>query len=154
MNRDASHLVRGTILGNGGETMNPSSINITVTMPANPSDVFAALTNAKLMSAWSEQKGKVEPKVGGKFEMFDGWVKGKVLAYKPGKALAYTWLPGDWEEAVESKVQYKFAATKTGTKVTLTHTGFPNEKERKNHREGWFQFVFDPLKEYFQSQQA
>ncbi len=133
--------------------MNPGSINITVTMPAKPSDVFAALTNAKLMSAWSEQKGKVEPKVGGRFEMFDGWVKGKVLEYKSGKALAYTWLPGDWDGKVESTVKYTFAATKTGTKVTLTHEGFPDEKQRKDHYNGWFQFVFDPLKEYFEAQQ-
>lgn len=131
--------------------MNAKAIKILVTVPAPPQEVFAALTEAKRISQWSEQKGKVEAKVGGNFEMFDGWVKGTVLVYKPGKQLAYTWHPGDWNEEVKSIVTYRFAATKSGTRVTLTHTGFPSEQERKNHHTGWLKYVFDPLKEYFLS---
>lgn len=134
--------------------MTPKPIKIAVTVPAPPREVFAALTDAKTIRLWSEQRGSVQPRVGGKVELFDGWVKGKVLEYKPGKALAYTWQPGDWDGAVKSTVRYTFSATRSGTKITLTHSGFPNEHERKNHYSGWYEYVFGPLKTYFLQRQG
>ncbi len=130
--------------------MKTSSFTLTVGIPANPADVFEALTESKLIARWCGQKGSVSRKVGGKFEMFDGWVKGKVLEFKPGKSLIYTWLPGDWPEfQEESVVKYTFTATGKGTKIVLQHSNFPNETEKKNHKKGWKEFVFDPLKRHF-----
>jgi uncharacterized protein YndB with AHSA1/START domain len=132
--------------------MKLSSFKLTVSIAAKPKDVFAALTEAKQIAQWSGQKGKVSPKAGGKFEMFDGWVKGKVLEFKPGKSLVYTWLPGDWPAyAEESVVKFTFALSGKGTKIILEHSNFPNATEKKNHRSGWKEFVFDPLKRYFSS---
>ncbi|MEK6756892.1 MAG: SRPBCC domain-containing protein [Bacteroidota bacterium] len=133
--------------------MKSSPIKLTVVLPGKPNEVFGALTNAKIIAQWNGQKGKVEAKVGGKFEMFDGWVKGKVLEFEPGKTLAYTWRPGDWpEDAQESVVKYSFTSTKRGTKVVLEHSNFPNETEKKNHKSGWMEFVFEPLRNHLSSQ--
>ncbi len=68
--------------------MKSSSIKLTVTIEAKPTDIFEALTDSKQITRWSGQKGKVGSKRGGKFELFDGWVKGKVVEFKPGKSLA------------------------------------------------------------------
>ncbi|MBI3578886.1 MAG: SRPBCC domain-containing protein [Ignavibacteriales bacterium] len=129
--------------------MKSSPIKMTIELPASPDEVFAALTEPKLITRWCGQKGKAEAKVGGKFEMFDGWVKGKVVESKPGKALSYTWQPTDWEKKIESVVKYTLTKSKKGTKITLVHFGFPDEKERGSHASGWKKHVFDPLKEYF-----
>jgi len=130
----------------------PRSISMVVTVKAGPLEVFQALTNSKSILEWSGQRGKVEAQIGGKFEMFDGWVKGKVLAYQKGKALSYTWHPDDWDEKAEpSIVRYAFTATKGGTKIVLKHSGFPNEQARKEHHGGWTDHVFEPLKGYFAS---
>ncbi|HEY6951124.1 MAG TPA: SRPBCC domain-containing protein [Bacteroidota bacterium] len=124
-----------------------------VTLNASPSEVFDALTNAKSILEWSGQRGKVEPTIGGKFEMFDGWVRGKVLAYQKGKTLSYTWLPDDWDAASEpSIVRYSFSPAKSGTKVSLTHSGFPDKNAKLEHEEGWKEHVFEPLKGFFGSQ--
>jgi uncharacterized protein YndB with AHSA1/START domain len=126
------------------------SISMNVTVKATPTEVFAALTNSKAILEWCGQKGKVEAKIGGRFEMFDGWVKGKVLAYEPGKSLAYTWHPTDWQKEWDASiVKYAFTKTKSGTKISLKHSGFPNEQEMKGHHSGWTEHVFDPLKEFF-----
>lgn len=128
---------------------NKLSLSMSVTVTAKPREVFEALTDSRTIAQWCGQKGKVDAKPGGKFEMFDGWVQGKVLEYKPGKSLAYSWHPGDWpSDASESVVQYKLNATKSGTKISLRHSGFPSQKEMKNHKSGWTDFVFDPLKQY------
>lgn len=132
--------------------MKSSTFKLTFTVAAKPEDVFAALTEARQISQWSGQKGKVTAKVGGKFEMFDGWVRGTVLEYKPGKSLSYTWQPGDWpEDYRDSIVKYKLSAAKSGTKVALEHSGFPNETQKKSHKSGWKEFFFDPLKKHFSS---
>lgn len=128
------------------------SILMNVTFKAKPAEVFDALTDSKSILRWSGQRGKVEAKIGGKFEMFDGWVRGKVLAYQQGKALAYTWHPDDWNtEAEPSIVRYSFSPTKSGTKVVLKHSGFPDERAKKEHHGGWTEHVFKPLKGFFES---
>ncbi len=132
--------------------MRSSTMRLVVVLPGEPDEVFAALTNTRIIAQWCGQKGKVEPKIGGKVEMFGGWVKGKVLKYKPGKGLAYTWQPGDWPaDARESVVKYSFTPARGGTKVVLEHSGFPNGREKKNHKSGWMEFVFDPLKSHLSS---
>ena len=52
-----------------------------------------ALTNVRQIAAWSGQRAKVQPIIGGKMELFDGWVKGNILAYEIGKRLSFTWKP-------------------------------------------------------------
>ncbi len=128
------------------------AISMSATFRAKPEEVFRALTDAKEIRKWSGQQGKVEAKVGGKFEMFDGWAQGTVLAFKSGKILSHTWHTADWDEDTKhSIVKYSFSATKSGTKVTLKHLGLPDEKSRKEHQGGWIEFVFEPLKQYFGS---
>jgi uncharacterized protein YndB with AHSA1/START domain len=132
--------------------MKSPGLKLFCSLKADPKRVFGALTDSKLISAWSGQKGKVEARVGGKFEMFDGWVKGKVLAYQEGKSLAYTWHTADWSEGEKpSVVSYTLKRAGAGTRVSLTHTGFPNVEQMKEHKAGWKEHVFDPLKEFFAS---
>ncbi len=128
------------------------SLSMTVTLHAEPARVFRALTNAKAIRQWSGQAGNVAARIGGKFEMFDGWVRGRVLAYQEGKALAYTWLPDDWSGGAKpSIVRFAFSRTKSGTRIVLKHSGFPDRQQKKEHQDGWTEHVFDPLKEYFAS---
>jgi uncharacterized protein YndB with AHSA1/START domain len=125
-------------------------LKIATTVAAKPDAVFAALTDAKIIGLWSGQKGRVASKIGGPFDMFDGWVKGKVLEFKPGKSLAYTWHTEDWTADTEpSVVRYTFVPVNEGTKIVLEHSNFPNEGEMKNHKSGWKENVFDPLKNHF-----
>ena len=127
------------------------NFTLTHTFRASPKAVFDALTNSKALSEWSGE-GLVSKKVGGSFNMFDGWVEGKVLAYKPGKELAYTWKTTEWpKEWAASEVRYIFTKTKIGTKVTLTHFNLPNTKEAREHKAGWIEHVFEPLEKFLTS---
>lgn len=125
----------------------------TVISFSNPTTaVFTALTNSGQIKKWSGQRGKVELAIGGTIELFDRWVRGIVLAYEPGKQLCFTWKPLEWtKEEQASIVTCLFKKTKNGTKLILKHSGFPNESELQRHRDGWRQFVFEPLKAYLTS---
>jgi uncharacterized protein YndB with AHSA1/START domain len=134
--------------------MKAYSFTISTSFPFSSETVFTALTNARQIAAWSGQSGKVHPTIGGKIELFDGWVKGIVLAYESGKRLSFTWKPSEWaKEKQASIVTCLFKPIKTGTKLILKHSGFPNDSELQSHKEGWVEFVFDPLKMYLTSKQ-
>jgi uncharacterized protein YndB with AHSA1/START domain len=134
--------------------MKAKSFTLSLSLPFSTEVIFTALTNARQITAWSGQSGKVQPTIGGKMELFDGWVKGNVLAYESGKRLSFTWKPTEWaKESQSSIVTCLFKPTKTGSKIVLKHSGFPNDSELQSHKAGWTEFVFDPLKMYLTSKQ-
>lgn len=117
-------------------------------LSAKPQRVMQLLTDAKLIRKWSGGEAVVENKVGGRFEMFDGWVKGEVLKTSENE-LTYTWKLSEWPEATRpTEVHYLLKADEAGTKVILKHTGFPNEEEMKSHKAGWTDYFFDPMEDF------
>lgn len=126
------------------------SIKLKYIVYASPEKVFETLTKSSVINKWSDAKGKVSEKIGGEFELFDGWVKGEVLIYKPGKKLSYTWKPAEWDQKTPpSVVTYVFDEHKAGTEISLDHKDFPTAEEAAKHKEGWIDFVFEPLNDYF-----
>ena len=129
------------------------SVTMKYVIYASPEKVFEALTMEGIMSAWCDGGGKVEPKAGGDVEMFGGWVKGKVVTFdKKGKKLSYTWKPAEWDKKAEpSLVEYQIKPHAAGSEIQLVHTGFPSQEEANKHRDGWTDYVFEPLNDYFTS---
>ena len=84
--------------------MKIKSFTISASFPFSSEVVFTAFTNARKIAAWSGQRGKVQPTIGGKMELFDGWVKGIVLAYESGKRLSFTWKPAEWAKENQSSI--------------------------------------------------
>lgn len=117
-------------------------------LSAAPDRVMQLLTDAVLIRKWSGSEAILENKEGGEFMMFDGWATGKVL--KTGATeLAYTWKTTDWaDDTTPTEVHYLLKKYDGGTKVIITHTGFPNEDEMKSHRSGWTDYFFDPMEDY------
>lgn len=120
---------------------------------ATPVKVFEALTDPGIVAAWGGGLSVVENKIGGKFELFDGWVKGEILSFKHGEELSYSWKPTDWSKKdLPSTVVYKLREHPAGTEVALKHSGLPSEEECEKHENGWIDYVFDPMNDYFAQQ--
>jgi uncharacterized protein YndB with AHSA1/START domain len=132
------------------EQVKDFSIRMNYVVYASPDKVFEALTDPGIIAAWGGGLAVVENKTGGKFELFDGWITGEVISYKPGKELSYTWRPSEWNKKTPpSVVSYKFKEHPAGTEILLSHTELPSEEEAGKHKEGWVDYVFEPLNEYF-----
>lgn len=117
---------------------------------ANPDQVFEALTNPGIISSWGGGFSIVEEKVGGVFELFDGWVKGEVTAYDTGKELGFTWRPEEWNKNTKpSLVNIKLKKHDAGTAVIIAHIDFPSQEEADKHGSGWIDYVMDPMNDYF-----
>ncbi len=124
------------------------NLNLVFQLPVKPKRVMQLLTDTVLIRKWSGGEAKLELEPNGAFEMFDGWVTGKVIKVSENE-LSYTWKTTDWDDnAKDSIVSYKLTPFDGGTKVQVSHSGFPNEDEMKAHEAGWSDYFFDPLEDY------
>ncbi len=114
-------------------------INKSVTVPLSPDEAFNLFT--KGIDTWwpgethsvSAHNEKAPRKIsfaahkdGDITELTDDGetlIWGKVMAYDPGKFLAFTWFPGK-TEAEATVVTVAFKQTEDGTQCDLTHGGF------------------------------
>lgn len=123
-------------------------LNLEFILPCKPTRAMQLLTDPLLIRQWSGDDAVLEAKPGGRFEMFNGWVIGEVTACSENE-LAYTWKPADWTQDIgPTLVRFELSPEEEDTKVVVTHTGFPNEKEMESHKSGWTDFFFDPLEDY------
>jgi uncharacterized protein YndB with AHSA1/START domain len=130
-----------------------------VEVAAPPDRVFRALTDpAQLIRWWSDDICKtsvwqMDARKGGKwrFEASDPSGKtvvngvsnftayGEITEFDPPHVLAYTWL-GNWHDHPErpSTARWELSATKTGTRVRVTHSGLADQPvARKDYAGGW-----------------
>lgn len=117
---------------------------------ATPAEVYTALSDAEKIKTWSGEDAIFNAEVNGEYEMFGGWVKGKVLAAEPEKKLSFSWKPKEWSpKTMPSLVTCLLEADPAGTRLTLIHSDFPGLEESESHKSGWVDNVFEPLNDYF-----
>ena len=125
------------------------TIEINYVLYADPDEVFRALTNPGMIKKWSGEDAVFELKKDGQVTLFDGWVTGNVLNFDPGKAVTHTWKPAEWKSKKKpSVVEYRLVPHEAGTRLSIVHTGFPGQDEADKHREGWVNFVLEPLNDF------
>lgn len=130
-------------------------ISLKFVLYAKPEQVFKTLTEPDLIEKWSSSKGELEAKENGKFTWFDNWAVGKVLTVLPNESIMFTWKSAEWEKkAKESIVSIQLKKHEAGTEILLNHADLPSENELKKHRNGWIDYVLDPLNDYFSMQLA
>ena len=95
---------------------------------------------------------KVNGKVGGKFGAWDGYIFGSTLELEPDQRIVQAWRTSEFpDDAPDSRLEILFEEATEGTKVTLIHSDMP-EDQVDSYRQGWEDFYFKPMKEYFSKQ--
>lgn len=124
------------------------SLSLEFFVQAPPDEVMELLTNPEFIRDWSGAGAWIEKKPGGRFMMFDGWVKGTIIKIT-GNELSYTWKPSEWSEGtLPSEVHYKLEGVEHGTEVQVEHSRLPDEEEMENYKKGWEKYFFGPMGEY------
>ncbi|MFH1183678.1 MAG: SRPBCC domain-containing protein [Chloroflexota bacterium] len=117
--------------------------------PATPEAVFRAWLSSKGHSGMTGSTAKVEPRVGGKFTAWDGYITGKTLELKPYSRIVQAWRTSEFADTdPDSKIDLKLEAVKGGTRLTLSHSGIP-EGQAESYESGWEESYFAPMREYF-----
>jgi activator of HSP90 ATPase len=126
-----------------------NKFKLTVTLHANPKEIFNAWLSSDGHSAMTGSAAKVDGKVGSAFTAWDGYIFGKTLEIESPRRIVQAWRTSEFpEDAPDSRVDILFEKVKDGTKLTLVHSDMP-EDQVESYRQGWEDFYFKPMKEYF-----
>ncbi len=123
------------------------TVRQTITFKASPHEVYEALMDGKKHAKFSGADVKMDRKVGGKFSVWDGQITGTNLNLIPDKKIIQSWRDSDWEEGVYSTATFSFAAIDSGTRLTFTQTGVPDDAY-EDIKQGWKDFYWTPMKEF------
>lgn len=119
-------------------------------IPASPAEVYDALIDAKKHAEFTGSKATCQPKVGGKFTAWDGYISGKNLKLRKGRRIVQEWKTTEWPTGhPPSVVEFYFKKKGTGTELTMVHSNVPSA-QAESYRQGWIDFYWKPLKRYFQ----
>ncbi len=146
--------------------MKTKTIKQTIIFKTNPQQVYQALMDSKLHSKFTGSKAKISKKVGGKFSAYDGYIEGVNLELVKDKKIVQKWRGADWPRKTDadkklasnkglhfSTANFSLVKTKTGTKLTFTQTGVPQE-HAKAISDGWHEHYWEPMKEMLEKKKV
>ncbi len=115
--------------------------------------VWAALTDADVMSSWMEDDTvQIDLRVGGRYTIFSGDTTGTFTIIEKPDILEYTWRQKEWPKSwTDSIVRWELFRDGQATQIRLIHSKLPNEEERTSHDEGWAIYWLEPLVEWLES---
>ncbi|PVY41222.1 SRPBCC domain-containing protein [Pontibacter virosus] len=118
-------------------------------VPADPEEVYAALTNPNTIQLWSGDPAEMSTEPGSEFSLFEGNIVGKNLEFEEGKMLVQQWYFGEQEP--KSIVTIKLHPHKHGTSAELRHLNIPDE-DYDDIVEGWNEAYFGALIEFYEDE--
>jgi activator of HSP90 ATPase len=124
------------------------SIQQSVVYKAKAERLYDILLDSKEFAAFTGgREANIEPTPGGAFSMFGGHITGRNVELVPGKRIVQAWRAVNWPEGTYSIVRFDLADEGSGARLTLTHTGYP-EEHHAHLASGWQAQYFDPLRAY------
>ena len=125
------------------------TISVSAVLPVKRATLYNAWLDSKKHTAFTGAHARVDPKVGGKFSAWDGYITGKTLLLKRGQKIVQSWRTTDFPEgSPDSRLVILFDVTPTGTRIVIEHTDIP-EGQGKSYRVGWKDYYFTPMKQYY-----
>jgi len=136
-----------------------------ISLRCNPQKAFELFTANKHLEKWLTQVANVEPKIGGKYELFwnpddkenDSTIGCKILAIAPSRFLCFEWKgPKRFKHFMNNvrpltNVLIFFISHPEGTEVHLLHTAWRDTTEWEEARQ-WFdkawEMVLSKLQNY------
>jgi uncharacterized protein YndB with AHSA1/START domain len=131
-----------------------TEFTIKAELPATPEKVFRAWLSTEAHTKMTGSPANVEPRVGGAFTAWDGYITGRTLELKPYTRIVQSWRTNEFAETdPDSKLEIVLEAHDDGTTLTLTHSGIP-EGQAESYESGWEESYFAPMREFFNSLQS
>ncbi len=116
---------------------------------ATPAEIYETYTDAEKHAELTGSPATSIPKVGGGFTAWDGYIKGKYIGLEPGKKIVQEWASSDFPEgAAPSRLEIVLKEVKSGTELTMTHSGVP-EEVAEDIAQGWKDYYWERLKKFF-----
>ena len=107
--------------------MELESLTVSALLPATPERIYQAWLDAAEHSAFTGGAATVEPGIGGRHTAWDGYITGKTVELIPGRRIVQSWRTTEFAgDDPDSTITVELKPAKTGTQLTLTHSGVPD----------------------------
>lgn len=127
------------------------NLDLSVELPATPQQVYEAWLDSAAHGQFTGSPAQIDPRVGGKYTAWDGYITGETTTLEPYRRILQTWRSSEFPEGAEdSLLEVLLAEIPGGTKLTLRHTNIPDGQSGM-YEEGWRDYYFKPMLAYFQS---
>jgi activator of HSP90 ATPase len=113
---------------------------------AEPSDVYAALTNPYTIELWSGYPAQMSTEPGSEFSLWEGDITGRNIEFIPDKKLVQEWYFGDQTE--KSLVNITISPDRELTNVTIEHSNIPDD-DFNDIAEGWREYYIGAIINFF-----
>ena len=118
-------------------------------LPATPDEIYAAWMSSDGHGAMTGAEAHVDPRVGGDFDAWDGYITGRTLALEPGRRIVQSWRTSEFDDTHEdSQIEVLLEPVEEGTRITIRHTNVP-DGQTGYEEGGWQESYFNPMREYF-----
>jgi len=131
-----------------GVKIETKSLCFSEELKARKEEVFRALTQPELVSAFTRGPASVDPVINGKFALFDGNVSGYFTLLKADEEIQQKWRFKSWPPEHYSDVTLTISEKEDHTVVSLKQTGIPSSDFERTER-GWRQMYFHAMKQTF-----
>lgn len=111
-------------------------------------ELFRALTDIQMVTAFTNGPVKLEPKKNGKFELFGGNVHGEFVELVEHKKIVQRWRSKLWPANHYSTVTITIDQQQDHTNLRLSQSGVP-QSEADGTLENWDRFYWEPIKRTF-----
>lgn len=118
----------------------------TFNINAEPSDIYAALTNPYTIELWSGYPAQMEAREGEEFSMWEGDITGRILQLIPDKKVVQEWYFGERKE--QSVVTISISPSGGGSVVVVEHTNIPDD-DYENITEGWSEYYMGAIRRFY-----
>jgi activator of HSP90 ATPase len=135
-------------------TSKTSTIIDRVIINASPDEVYDAFMDSKKHSEFTGSKATGKPKEGTNFSAWNGYISGKNIKLIEGQKIIQDWITTDWpKDLPPSRLELEFKDLEGRTEIMMTHSKVPADQEA-SLRQGWIDFYWKPLKEYFKNKKT
>jgi activator of HSP90 ATPase len=117
-------------------------------IPADPQDVYNALTNPVTIELWTGDPATMSTEPGSEFSLWEDSIIGKNLEFEENKKIVQQWYFDGQDEP--SIVTIKLHQHDDGTSVEVRHTNIPDEAYT-DITEGWVNSYLSGLDDFFGS---
>ena len=132
--------------------MQKPQIEQEVVLSCSSKYAYDAWLDSNTHGAMIGAEAEVEPKVGGEFSIWDGYLVGKTLELHSNPLkIVQSWrdTSSGWPDYHYSTIEIEFLPHgKKGTLIKFAQNGVP-EKFVESIEQGWKDFYWDKMKEYF-----
>jgi activator of HSP90 ATPase len=125
------------------------NLHLTIKLPVKPEIIYNAWINSTTHRDFTGGNAAIEPRNGGNFSAWDGYITGILLKLEPYHRIIQSWRTTDFHPLdPSSTLEIILDEEEGGTLLTLNHTDIPFGQSEQ-YKKGWEEYYFEPMLGYF-----